>query len=80
MITVQTENSTYEIDLKAMTARRLPGVAEFSRPLRRDEETLPLLHCGPINVGECIDMLIQIRDDGVLTARRTSPVIAVRGL
>ena len=82
---VTTEASEYVLDFDEATTRRLPGRGipdpEFDTrivELRKDEEAVPLhavLHC---EVGQPLVMLIVVRDDGTLTMRRTSPVVAVR--
>jgi hypothetical protein len=78
VITVNTENSTYLLDLEEMNVRRIPGDGPYSGPLRRDDETLTLVELPvPPQVGESMVMVLQIRDDGVVTIRRTSPVISI---
>lgn len=80
MITVETYNSTYEIDLEAATARRIPENGDGMRALRGDDEAMPLLHLQPIEQGKPMVMLLMLRDDGVPTLRQTSPVVSITGL
>jgi hypothetical protein len=77
VITVNTENSTYLLDLEEMNVRRIPGDGPYSGGLRRDGELLALLELRPPQVGESMVMVLQIRDDGVRTIRRTSPVMSI---
>jgi hypothetical protein len=80
---VVTEASGYLVNLEEKWVLRTPGgnhdnwvypVAE----LRRDGERIELVQViGEIKVGAPMVMLLRIRDDGVYTARRTTPVIAV---
>lgn len=72
---VTTESGTvYELDPRAMTAVRLrSGEAE----LRRNGEQLRLLGWPTPTVGQCLELQLMVREDGVPTVRRTTPVLRV---
>jgi hypothetical protein len=76
---VQTETAHYELDLDERTLVRLPGesTSDFiASSMRRDGEVIPLLQVlNQIVVGEDMYLLIQVREDGTSTVRRTTPVV-----
>jgi hypothetical protein len=72
---VTTKSSAYEIDLAEMTARRIPG--EDASSLRKDEAPIPLLEKPEPVIGQSMVLLLAIRDDGVVTVRRTTPVVSI---
>lgn len=85
-ITVRTETSTYVLDLDAMTATRLPGTGAGALPglppvetadLRRDAEPIPLLARPEPVVGRPLELLLQVREDGIPTVRVTNVVCEV---
>lgn len=45
--------------------------------LRKDEEILPLLEMSPVIVGYPLRVLIDILGNGVVTARRSTPVVSI---
>lgn len=80
--------SKYLLDLDAQTARRVQDYSNttpshervWSQPLRRDDETLPLLELGPVTIGQgAVLSLGQVDNyDGyVSTTRLTTAVINV---
>lgn len=81
---VETEASTYELDLAKMRLRRLPkippdaGVFERSK-LRRDAEWIQFEFLAPLEIGKPAQFLLVIRDDGVRTVRTTTFVQSVTG-
>jgi hypothetical protein len=83
---VWTEHSCYLVDLHEGWIEResdaglglhpraasLPPLPERASELRRDRVRIPLLEMYRCEVGEPMLMLLQIRDDGVTTLRRTT--------
>lgn len=77
---VVTKSSTYLVDDDYRWIIRSPGqhtedwlVAE----LRRDGERIEVVSCDPPVVGRRWDLLLDLRKDGVLTWRNTTPVVRV---
>ncbi|MGZ4659834.1 MAG: hypothetical protein ACXVYB_00985 [Arthrobacter sp.] len=81
---VETEASTYELDLVAMRLRRLPklegvpGEYAVSR-LRKDAEWIQFEFLAPLEIGKPAQFMLIIRDDGVRTVRTTTFVQEIRG-
>ncbi|WP_207455465.1 hypothetical protein [Desertivibrio insolitus] len=76
--------ATYELDLRAQTARRLRWDGERlempSDGLRHDGEVLPLLRFERCRVGEHLVLLLAgVSDDPriMFTVRRTTPVVSI---
>lgn len=81
LMTVMTETgSTYHFARDPSTnhtlVRRTPSVSD-GNVMRRDDEWLRVLSKGRIEVGYPMAMMIELRDDGILTERITSPVTEV---
>lgn len=76
---VQTDSSTYQLDLDARTLQRLPNRASATRPasLRRDGDALTLWQLVQCRIGHPMVALIQIRDDDIPTQRITTAVRAI---
>ena len=82
---VATESSAYILDLDARTARRSPGygVGPVSNghvhlsQMRRDEAPIPLEEIITLEVGKPMLLLLDVREDGVLTLRRSTIVAAI---
>lgn len=66
--------SIYKLDPHTMTAVRL---ADSGAELRRDGERLGLLSWPEPAVGECLELHLMVREDGVPTVRLTTPVVRV---
>ena len=64
--------SRYLLDLDAHTSQRVPSVA--SSDLRRDEQPVPLLRIITCEVGVLLELVIDVRGDGVVTYRRGTAV------
>jgi hypothetical protein len=82
---VETEASSYELDLAAMRLRRVPkaegetGHWAASR-LRKDAEWIEFEFLAPLEIGKPAQFLLVIRNDGVRTIRTTTLVQAIRGM
>jgi hypothetical protein len=79
---VLTETSTYVVNWAANTVRRIPGVpikatAVAASSLREDEEEIELLAMLRLEVGQPMEMYLNLRRDGILTFRRTTLVMAI---
>lgn len=90
---VTTESSRYIIDLDANTLTRAPGSGPEHHKsdrhpsraggrykqsqLRKDEQQIPLLDMSPVVVGYPLTVLIDIVGNGVVTARRSTPVVSI---
>ncbi len=80
---VTTQTSRHLIDLDARTVTRIDGAgtpvadARFTvSALRRDRDSVQLLRVLRCEVGYPMELLLRVRDDAV-TARRTTPVVAI---
>lgn len=76
---IKTESgSTYEYNEVESTLFRLPteDVQPWSE-LRRDREYIPVIKAEYLAVGECAIFILNLRGDGVLTVRQTSPIIEI---
>lgn len=75
---VTTETATYIVNFDEKTLQRTPaqdapeGTAVSQ--LRKDTESVPLLELLRCNVGEPLVALIDVRGDGVVTARQTTHI------
>lgn len=81
---VSTETATYIVNLDEETLERTPaqdapGGTSVSQ-LRKDAESVPLLKLARCVVGEQMVALIDVRGDGVATARQTTIVQQVTEL
>lgn len=74
---VTTEASVYDIDLVAMTLTRHAG-ADAS-DLRKDGETVPLIEVVSCEVGHRGVFLVDVRGDGIATARYTTLITSIEG-
>jgi hypothetical protein len=80
---LETEASTYELDLGAWRLRRIPkdenvtGYWAAAR-LRKDAEWIPFEILEPLEVGKPARFMLTIRNDGVRTIRTTTPVLEIR--
>lgn len=68
--------STYEVDWGARTVRRLPDPR--GEAMRRDEEPIPFVTMADPVVDAPLHMVLNLRGDGVVTIRTTSPVVEVQ--
>lgn len=48
--------------------------------LRKDGSAIPFQLAGDLKVGQDMILVLQIRDDGILTHRRTTPVVWMKRL
>ncbi|WP_156133828.1 hypothetical protein [Pseudarthrobacter phenanthrenivorans] len=88
---VRTSSGTlYSIDLDS-TPRKIVRLAEDRPPtedyadlsvskLRKDGTEIPLLAIGRLTVGEPAQLVLDVRGDGVVTVRETTPVLSIRQL
>lgn len=74
---IETESgSRYEFDLEANTVRRVPG--DEASQLRKDDEVRPLIRIPhPPVVGKPFVFVLDVRGDGVDTARTTTPIVSI---
>jgi hypothetical protein len=76
---VVTLNATYVIDLEHMKVLRLPDKnAQGALEMRRDAEEVTLYEVPTPIIGERMEMLIQVREDGLPTLRSTSQVTEIQ--
>lgn len=68
--------SIHEIDMKAGTYVRLQQGPD-SLVLRRDGELMQLVRCTRPTLGERVELILRLREDGMLTNRTTAPVIRI---
>lgn len=79
---VETEASTYELDLARMRLRRMPkpegkpGIFAVSK-LRRDTEWIQFEFLAPLEIGKPAQFMLIIRNDGVRTVRTTTFVQSI---
>lgn len=78
---VQTESSVYILDPSIRRLRRYPRDtpdpgAVFAN-LRMDGDAIPYALGGELAVGQPAVFMLMIRDDGVMTVRTTTPVVAI---
>lgn len=77
MIVRTYSGSTYDLDFDAMTVIRVRN-EHGGRNMRRDDDAIELLDVElPITVGLSMTMLLDVRRDGVVTVRETSPVTEI---
>ena len=78
---ITTQTSSYWLDLDLRMLLRLhreiaePGWEVMKAQLRKDGEAVPLLAVEHAVVGEEAIFVIDVRGDGVVTVRRTTPVV-----
>ncbi len=83
---VTTETSVYLLDEGRGTIRRLPGEAPLGDSevwlalLRRDGEEVPLMRILQLEVGLPMQVIIDVRGDGILTHRETTLVRDIQDL
>lgn len=83
---VDTRSSSYLLDLGRGTVTRYPGT--LSSPpaagrvatLRRDRDDLPLLKVYRCEVGRPLQLLLDLRRDGVATIRHSTDVVNIQQL
>lgn len=79
VLVLTASGSRYRFDLAARTVRRIrdtsSGLPSFE--LRRDEEDIPVLDLGPVDIGRPLVMVLDLRHDGTPTVRTTNEVVAV---
>jgi hypothetical protein len=73
---VETMHSSYLIDLDARTVCRTP-VNPDANDLRADETVLPLHEIITCRKDFLMELMIQIRDDGIPTYRRTTAIKSI---
>lgn len=80
---VTTQTATYEVDDDYRWIVRRPRVEPVDywivAPLRKDEEPIPLIAYHAPKVGEPWQLVLKIRDDGIVTHRTTTPVESIGG-
>jgi len=88
-VIVETETAIYVLDLAELRLKRYPRdepleLEEYEHlapaavaKLRKDGEAIPFNFLKPLKVGEPAQFLLQIRDDGVQTARTTTNVVRI---
>lgn len=64
--------SDYLLDLDDLTMQRFPD--DEANQLRMDWETVPLIEVVQLEVGHRMELVIDVRGDGVNTYRYTTPV------
>ena len=72
--------SVYLLDLThpgRPTVTRMPATESGNGTLRRDGEPLRVIAAAPIVIGRPLELLLDLRGDGVLTQRVTSWVVGV---
>jgi hypothetical protein len=83
---VVTETACYTVDLDGQTIVRYPGAgtgpisADYPvtvADLRRDEQSIPLIQLVRCRVGGSMLLMLNIRQDGILTARMTTVVRSI---
>lgn len=88
---VHTQTAMYLLDLERRKVTRFPDANNELRPedlleegddyavsqLRLDSETIPLVQLMTLALGEPMILVLDIRRDGVLTVRPTTPVRAI---
>ena len=86
---VTTETSTYLLDLDGQRIIRVPDTGAGSQggegqirvaALRRDHESIPLLRLISCEIGAPMQMLLDVRGDGVATLRTTTIIRELRQL
>jgi hypothetical protein len=58
--------------------RCMRGRGPDAHDLRKDGEATPLLKVLKLEAGESMELLIDVRGDGIETFRRTTPIVAMR--
>jgi hypothetical protein len=80
-VIVQTETAAYVLEgchKGILTRYPREGNHDYDvAQLRMDGERIPYQVVGEITVGERVQFLLEIRDDGVLTHRTTTPVVSI---
>lgn len=80
---VRTETSVYKINLEQKTVVRnpqedfVPSAEVFRSKLRRDDEEIALISIQEIKIGRPMVMILDIRQDGIPTARQTTIVTEI---
>jgi hypothetical protein len=81
---ITTETSTHLLDLDQRLVTRSPAAAndtladpERIATLRRDNEAVPLIALTRLTVDEPMELLLDIRGDGIVTTRSTTRVLAI---
>jgi hypothetical protein len=79
------ETSTYMIDLDAGQSIRVPDAGLGLPParvaaMRRDHESVRLISVTRAEVGEPLLLMLDVRQDGVVTVRRSTLVRQIRRL
>lgn len=90
MLDVMTETGRFELETEsgsrylieladARTLTRIPSDGPGSG-LRRDEDAIAIVDAGAVEVGRSAVFWLDLRRDGVITVRQTTPVRSVRRL
>ena len=86
---VETETAIYALDLTVMKLKRFPrdtpidvesprgGLPAAVAALRMDGEAIPFEILAPLEVGQPAQFMLEIRDDGVKTFRKTTDVLKI---
>jgi hypothetical protein len=79
---VATRSSTYIIDLDYWSVSRLPGHHPHEvASMRRDGDSLPLLHIEECTVGRCLLLIVDLSlPDAAWTLRASTPVRSIAPL
>ena len=74
---IRTESgSDYTLDLDRMLCMRGRRSGE-EHELRRDGEAVPIFRVITLEPGRGMDLLLDIRGDGIETLRRTTPIVTM---
>ena len=81
---VRTKTAEYRLDFDNGLLIRNPVGVPAGEPeawpvadLRLDKESIPFKLLGDIEVGKPLQVLLDIRKDGILTVRSTTPVVSI---
>ena len=75
---MRTRTGRYHLDFESgmLTREPIPGDPLYdAEDLRKDSEPIPFQLIGNVTIGHPARFLLQIRDDGVVTVRTTTPVM-----
>lgn len=82
---IETETAIYMLDMEAGVLRRFPrenvlgSWANDVAHLRRDTQAIPFRMARVPVVGERMQFILDVRNDGIPTLRTTTPVISIDG-
>lgn len=82
---IETETAVYQLDMETGMLCRFPRQesvgtwADYVAELRKDQEPIPFRMARMPVVGERMQFILDIRNDGVPTLRTTTPVVSIGG-